>query len=339
MTKQNTRYLFVLLGALGDVVRGMSLVDALKAAQPGAHISWLVEPANEGVVRLHSGVDDVIVFERHLGFKGFIKVRNEFKRRHFDITFDLQRHLKSGAFSWLSGASIRVGFHPKDSKEGNWIFNNRFISRHGESISKVEHYRHFLTAIGIEGTESVTFGLDHHRLENIESDWKNDLSRPYVALVLGSSWDSKDWPIEGYAGLLDLLEGRQVVLLGDSSKIEMGKSLLLASKRTQVLDLSGRTSLSELVALIQGAAVCVGPDSGPGHIAGAVGTPHITLFGPTSPVRNTPSGSERLSITANIGCAPCKRRICPGLGKICMRMIRPEAVFERLSPFLDGTIN
>lgn len=336
MPKASQRFLFVLLGALGDVVRGMSLVDALKSAQPGCHITWLVEPANEGVVRLHSGVDDVLVFERYRGIRAAVDTCRELKKRRFDVTFDLQRHLKSGIFSWMSGAEIRVGFHPKDSKECNWLFNNRFITRHGEKISKVDHYLRFLDAIGIESSSRITFGLNHHVLEDVKESWKEALEGSYVALVLGSSWDSKDWLVEGYAELLNLLVGHRVVLLGDKSKIDMARHLVAGTKNIQVIDLAGKTSLSELVAVIKGATVCVGPDSGPGHIAGAVGTPHITLFGPTPVVRNAPRGSEELVISATTGCSPCKRRVCPGLDKICMRLIRPEMVFEKVAPFLKG---
>lgn len=331
------RYLFVLLGALGDVVRGMSLVDALKGERPNCHITWLVEPANRGVVALHAGVDEVLVFERTRGVSGACGVWRELRKRHFDVTFDLQRHLKSGLFSWMSGARIRVGFHPKDTKEGNWLFNNRYIAQQGEKISKVEHYLLFLSAIGLGKPSHISFGLDHHSLEQTEAAWKKQLTKHYVALILGSSWDSKDWPQEGYAGLLNLLGGHQVVLLGDKSKAPMGAALTEHARGANVLDLSGKTTLSELVALIKGATVCVGPDSGPGHIAGALGTPHITLFGPTPVVRNSPRGSERLAITADVGCAPCKRRTCPGLNKICMRLIRPEEVYEKLVPFLTGS--
>ena len=331
------RYLFVLLGALGDVVRGMSLVDALKRERPDCHITWLVEPACKGVVALHAGVDEILVFERKRGMIGAFELWKELRQRHFDITFDLQRHSKSGLFSWMSGAPIRVGFHRKDTKEGNWLFNNRFIAQHGEKISKVEHYLLFLGAIGLDKPSHISFGLDHHSLEQTEAPWKKQLSEHYVALVLGSSWDSKDWPQEGYAGLLNLLAKYQVVLLGDKSKVRMGAALTEHAREANVLDLCWKTTLSELVALIKGATVCVGPDSGPGHIAGALGTPHITLFGPTPVVRNAPRGSERLAITADVGCAPCKRRTCPGLNKICMRLIRPEEVYEKLVPFLTGS--
>jgi heptosyltransferase-1 len=336
MSKPETpaRYLFILLGALGDVVRGMYLVHALKDAQPHATITWLVEPASAGILKLHPRIDEIIVFERSKGLRGVLALRKELAKRDFDITFDLQRHAKSGLFSWLSGAPRRIGFNRKDAKECNWIFNTERIEAYGESLPKVEHYQRFLAAVGIQPSERLSSGLESITLESINSPLAATLTGAYVAFILGSSWDSKDWPEEGYAGLLQLLAGRQVVLLSDKSKVAMAERLERGSQGVNIVNLAGKTSLAELVAVIRGAKVCVGPDSGPGHIAGAVGTPHVTLFGPTPALRNTPRGSELLALSSQVGCSPCKRRVCPGLGKVCLKLITPEAVYGRMASFL-----
>ena len=88
--------LIVLMGSLGDVVRGLALVDACKAAWSECSITWLVEPACAGIVRLHPRIDRVVVFERSRGLAGVLNLRRELRREHFDVTLDLQRHLKSG---------------------------------------------------------------------------------------------------------------------------------------------------------------------------------------------------------------------------------------------------
>jgi lipopolysaccharide heptosyltransferase I len=330
-----TRFLVVLMGALGDVVRGLHLVDAIKSHVPSSHITWVVEPACSEIVRMHPQVDEVIVFQRKAGIRGLPNLVREIRKRQYDVTLDLQRHLKSGLFSWLSRAPRRVGFHPQDAKEFNWVFNNEFIAQHGERISKIEHYFLFLEKLGIAKPQALRSGLEGVRLSG-DSELRSVLASPYVALVLGSSWDSKDWPEEGYreliARLLEQYRGAEaVVLLGDKSKFEMGERLVAATSGSAgVVNLAGRTTLRELVGVISGAKAVVGPDSGPAHIAAAVGTPHVTLFGPTPAVRNSPRGSEHLSITSAVGCSPCKRRVCPGLGKVCMRLISPQMVLEKL---------
>jgi len=337
-TPEGRRILLVLMGSLGDVVRGLSLVDAIKGAWEDAHITWLVEPACEGMVRLHPRIDEVITFHRRDGARGVLRLAKELRQRSFDYTLDLQRHAKSGLFSRLSGAPVRIGFHPKDAKEGNWFWNNRFIEECGETVSKIEHYGHFIEALGLSRPERPSFGLEGITLQAIGSGWLEPLTRErYLGLVLGSSWDSKDWPEEGYAGVLDSVAQigvSRVVLLGDKTKIPMAERLELGAQErgcgVQIWNAVGKTDLKELVALISDATVCIGPDSGPGHIAGAVGTPYIALFGPTPIGRNVPFGSEALAVSSQVGCAPCKRRVCPGLGKVCMKLIHPQVVMGKV---------
>ncbi len=335
MNKRSRRYLFILMGALGDVVRGMYLVNSLKAAEPDAHITWLVEPACSGILKLHPAIDEIIVFNRPKGLAGVWEIRKELSKRSFDITLDLQRHSKSGLFSWFSRSPRRIGFHRKDAKEFNWLFNTEYVDPQGEAISKIEHYHTFLKPLGLPQPERLSSGLEGITLEGVTASWAEQLRiEPYVGFILGSSWESKDWPVEGYEGLLSLLPGGTVVFLADKSKIAMAERLQQVATKATVVNLAGKTNLTELVALVRGARVLVGPDSGPGHIAGAVGTPHITLFGPTPWVRNAPRGSEELTLTANVGCAPCKRRVCPGLGKVCMKLLRPEMVFDKMAGFM-----
>ena len=101
------------------------------------------------------------------------------------------------------------------------------------------------------------------------------------------------------------------------------------------MDLAGQTSLSELVAVLEQSSFAVGPDSGPMHIAAAVGTPVISLWGATSPQRSGPLGSEHLMLQSPIGCSPCYRRTCPGLDRLCMSSIPVEAVIAQLAAFVD----
>jgi ADP-heptose:LPS heptosyltransferase len=327
------RILIILLGALGDVVRGLTVVNAIKLSDPSSHVTWLVEPASSGVVSLHPAVDEVLVFQRKQGMRGVLALRKALSARTFDVTLDMQRHLKSGFFSWMSRSPRRIGFHPDDTKEGNWIFNTEYIESRGDGASKIDHYLSFVTALGLSVPELVDAGLSHITLDSIGGEWATTLQRPYVGIILGSSRYSKDWPLEGYQGLLERwsVQGIEtVVLLGDQSKVEMARQLEVVPSPVSIVNAVGRTNLRELVGIIHGARSCIGPDSGPGHIAGALGVPHVTLFGPTPAGRNAPRGSEALSVVSSIGCSPCRRRVCPGLDKLCMRLISPESVLDRL---------
>jgi lipopolysaccharide heptosyltransferase II len=311
----------------------MNVAGAIKDADPGAHITWLVEPAGSSLVSLNPYIDDVIVFQRKSGFRGVLEVRKDLRSRTFDLTLDLQRHFKSGLFSWMSRAPKRIGFHRRDAKEFNWFFNTCTVPEQGEELSKIQHYLSFLDAIGVPQPAALKSGLEGVTLGQFSAAWRSELAPRYVGLVLGSSWDTKDWPEEGYQALISQVRSigvEQVVLLGDRSKVEMAGRLQTVDANVSIVNLVGRTSLQEAVAVIQGAQACVGPDSGPAHISGAVGTPHVTLFGPTSMTRNVPRGCDSFVIVSKVGCSPCKRRVCPGLNKVCMRLITPVQVLEQL---------
>lgn len=328
--------LIVLTGSLGDVVRGLPLVDAIKSAEPQTHISWLIEDKWQKVVALHPAIDQLLVFNRKQGLRGVCEIFRRLRREKFDVVLDLQRHFKSGFFSRSAPAMVRVGFHRRDSKEGNWLFNNRYIEYRGNTISKVDHYLLFLDAIGIPRPEKLSFGFERLDAVKLAGPFSIDDEAPHVALVLGSSWNSKDWLSEGYERLIELIKkssSAKICLVGDNSQRSLAEELE-RTLGTSVRNLVGKTSLPELVGVLLQCRAAVGPDSGPGHISAAVGTPYVTLFGPTDPLRVEPYGMGALSIRAGVGCSPCWRRTCPGLNKICMRSITAEQVFQKLEMIL-----
>lgn len=325
------RILIILMGSIGDVARGTAVLKPIKRAWPLAHITWLVEPDCEPILRGSKFIDEILVFDRRKPAAGMLKLARDLRQRHFDISLDLQRHLKSGLFSRLSGASRRIGFNRRDSKEMNFLFQTEEIRRIGNEISKVAHYREFLHQLGIAPGE-VEFALEHLR-EPVDFDISEiDPNKVSVGLVLGSSWESKNWTLEGWKKLLSLIKSDprfQPILLG-APEHRASADLLLAEGAAGVVSYVGRTNLRSLSYVLSKIKILVGPDSGPGHIAAGLGLRQVTLFGPTLPSRVEPFGSEALSMAPAIGCAPCLRKVCPGLYKICMRLHSPEAVFNRL---------
>jgi len=161
-----------------------------------------------------------------------------------------------------------------------------------------------------------------------------EINQPYIVIVLGTSWESKNWNYEGYVGLIQrILADRtlKVVLVGDSSQSTLAATLTEKFQTSDVLDRVGRTSLVQLAALLKAAAVGVGPDSGPGHVAAAVKTPFVTLFGPTSPQRTAPFGNHHLVVDAGSSCAPGYKKRYANRNKQCMNSIHPDAVMEKVS--------
>ena len=330
--------LIILMGSLGDVARGLCLVSHIKENLPESRITWLVEPKWVELVRLHPRIDKVLVFNRPKGVLAVWALHKALGQEHFDIALDLQRHFKSGFFSWLSGAKRRVGFNRRNAKEVNWLFNNERIEYFSDELPKLRHYLKFTEYLGLPAPDSLDFGLALLDLKPNAPDIISGIKDPIIAVVIGSSWESKDWFFEGYYGLLkDLLysEKMQVVLLGDGSQVTSALRLVRKLSAPGLINLVGKTSLLELAAGLKLVAVAVGPDSGPSHVAAAVGTPYVSLFGPTSPRRTAPYGSENLVVQSSVDCAPCYKKQCPGLDRICMRKISVEKVKEKLSEALE----
>lgn len=354
-----SRILVTLMGSLGDVARGLTIIPRVRAVNPSCRVSWIVEPKCEGLVRAADGIDRVLVFPRGKGLSELWGFLRELRAEHYDVALDLQRHLKSGIVSWLSRAPRRIGFARQNAKEGNWLFATEHIEAFDERVTnKGLAYHEFLLALGLPIDREPA----HHT--PLRLPLPVDLARipfglrprQFIALVLGSSWASKDWPITGYQKLIQLLLERtslSVLLLGDSSHVESARVLMSRADQVgskgRLYSAAGALDLAGLIACTGSAAAVVGPDSGPGHIAAGLGVPVVALFGPTAPERTAPvaelppQGSAFLLdsslvrvVRSEVGCSPCYRRVCPGVGGVCMRLIRPETVAEEVLSSLQA---
>ncbi len=334
MLKNNPAILIVLMGSLGDLVRGLCIVTPLKNRFPRGRLTWLVEPAWKDLVCLHPGIDSVIVFNRAEPLKGLVQLRKDFIRNHFDITIDLQRHLKSGFFSLLSGAGRRIGFHRYNAKEFNWVFHNEHIDYYSETLPKIQHYLKFLEILKIPVPASLDFGFSNFDAGPHLPEMVRELTGPFVAIVMGSSWENKNWHFDGYKMLAEDIVARRklpVVLLGDKSKTDQAAELVKTIDRKEVINLTGRTTLTQLLAILKSSAAAVGPDSGPGHMSAAVNTPYVTLFGPTPPQRVVPYKCEDFIVQSEKHCVPCYKKKCGADGLSCMHQLN----FEKLTKKLD----
>lgn len=330
------RLLIVLLGAIGDVVRGLPLAMRIRRGAPDTRILWAVEPASAPIVQGHPAIDERVVFRRGEGATAFAAFLREVRGLSADIALDLQRHLKSGLTTWASGAPRRVGFHWRDSREGNWVFCNEHIEPVERFSSKLHHYLKFADHLGVP-PGPVEFGLRPSADEDARVEQLlGDLPRPFAVFFVGASGPSKRWFPDRIAAVCRGLRerGLGVVLSAARNEAEVAARVVEAGA-TDALDLAGRTSLREVIALAARARLAIGGDSGPMHIAAAVGTPVIGLFGATHPGRSAPYGYAEYVVRGEVPCAPCYLKECP-IGQVCMESITPEAVLSRVDAVLGA---
>lgn len=332
-TPTNASILLILMGSLGDLVRGLCLPWEIKQHWPDTTLTWLVEPSWKSLVENHPLIDEVIVFDRPRGLAAVNTLYQNLKTHRFDITLDLQRHFKSGLFSLLSGAPIRVGVHPRNAKEFNWLFNNHHLSYFSNQRPKLDHYLKFFEYLGGTPSKTPDFGFSLLEAEQLPESLSSQLPQSFIVVVMGSSWLSKDWTYDGYRKLLRQIltkGGHGVVLVGDRSQAAPANALEIELQSDRLLNFAGRTSLWELAAILKKAEASVGPDSGPGHLSAAVGTPYVALFGPTDPARVAPFRCLPFVVQAKNDCGGCYRKTCDYKGPNCMAEITAGMVMGKL---------
>jgi lipopolysaccharide heptosyltransferase II len=290
-----------------------------------------VEPPSFPLLEHYPVLDEVILFDRREWWRTLGPFLRKIRSKRFDLVLDLQRHLKSGIISRWTGAPYRLGFNRLDCKEFNWIFNNRFIPATGERISKLDHYLKFAVYLGltpepIEWKFKLTVPEEAAVEKHLEK-----VNQSYGVLFIGSRWESKQWFPAQAAECARLMHERHrldVVLLGGREDQGLAREAVNRAG-VAVTNLVGRTSLREAIGVITKARLAVGPDTGLMHIAAAVGTPVVSLWGATSPLRTGPHGFAHLVIRGRASCSPCYLRHCP-IGRICMRSIETEEVAAKI---------
>lgn len=344
------RILVIRLGALGDVLRTIPAVAGLRSRLPGAHLTWLVEPASASAVRIAGCVDEALVFPRdeleRLARRGdllaFFRTARRFLRtlraRRFACVLDFHGLAKSGLLAWLSGTPIRFGFAPPASREGAWLFANRIVTPPGARISR--HRRNaalleaFVPGAGVPQTPllAATPAARARMAERLAELGVPD-ARGFVLIHPGTSERArhKRYSVAGWRAVAEMLasEGRSVwVAGGDSPSEREEKAAIVAGLPGRVFAAPETGSFDDLVALIERAGVLAAPDSGPLHAATLCGVPVVQLLGPTDPVHNLPGPASpwrRIHVAAP--CSPCRRGCAAA---VCMASIAPARVAEAI---------
>ncbi len=324
--------LIIKMSSLGDVLHVLPSVAALRKRFPKARLTWLVHPQFSGFVPDPPIIDEVIYFDKvkfnkmSLGEKWayFKEMRALLHSRKFDLVIDMHGLFKSAVLAAISGCDNRIGFC--EMWEGSGLVSRPVRGEHAKGHA-IEQYLDVVRYLGCP-VDEISFPMP-----DLQKEWEavqkktEAVKEPYVVLVPGARWDTKIWPAEHFAKLADMIlrDGKQVILAGGPEDAPLGAQISkLAPGAT---DLTGKTSLRELGALIRHCTVYISADTGPLFIAAAMKKPLIAMYGPTRPDRTGPYGSDNaVVLKAPVACAGCLKRHCRNW--ICMQSITPETVFE-----------
>ena len=305
------------LGALGDVINTFPLAVHLKE-NLNCEIHWLVAPLSRPLVEAHPCVDQVIPFDKNNFFESLKRVWPRLRREGYDITLDLQRILKSGLFTLATQSRRKIGFDKKRCKEMTWILPFERIPPANPTAHMLDQYMEFATHLGLPPAERVQWKLP--RTDALPPG----LPKDFIVLNIGATKKENQWAPEHFATLaqnIDQALGLPCVLTGGPEDRETGK-IIEAKTRVNRVNMVGKTNLEELVEVLARAQCTISCDTGPMHLARALGTELIALFGPSNPNRTGPYGGRVIKKGENPLPIP-------------METIAPKDVMDLLNPILN----
>lgn len=346
------RVLIVKVSALGDVVHALPVLDFLHRSVPGIEIDWVVEEPHRPLLEGNPLIDRLFTvrtkaWRRHpfsvATRREIREVREELRSRRYDIVFDLQGNLKSGLISWLSGSSRRYGFDRDEVREPlNLLFTtNRVPLRRQDRHVSARSLR----VVG------VPFGRDYVGMA-LATDIGTSPADEAVADVLlatlgdglvflfhaGTTWQTKLWYEEGWGELgrlvLDRFPGSTILLSwGGEREREVAERIARAiGGNARLLP---ACTLKELTAFLKRADLVVGGDTGPVHMAAAVGTPTVSFYRATDGKRNGPQGEQHALVQSPEGCTVCLEKRCER-DRECRESITPALLMAAIEGQVSG---
>jgi lipopolysaccharide heptosyltransferase I len=334
------RIVIIKPSALGDIIHALPVLTAVRRRYPHAHIAWVVNRALEPLLQGHPDLDATLPFDRAAARSGpfaalasYARLFRRLREGRFDLALDLQGLFRSGVMTWATGAPRRVGLGC--AREGaTWFYTDVAPVANPDAMHAVDRCWAVAEALGV-GDLPRTFRLP---IAPEADAWAGQalqsLPRPWLVLGVGARWQTKCWPPQHFAALaqraLDRFGG-SIILVGG------GEDVALAQETAQqlhgpILDKTGQTTLPQLAAILARADVMISNDTGPLHLAVALGRAVVAPYTCTSVVENGPYGMAENAVESRVWCHGSYLTKCPRLE--CMAELTPE----RLWPVLERVL-
>lgn len=319
--------------SLGDVVQAIPILRMLKAHERGSSIYWWLSSELAELLRADPDLAGLFLFQRRRWsapwhWNEAARSIAEIRGHHFDLVLDLQGLARSAVLAWLAGAVRTVGV--EDWREGAPAFYDEAVARPWERPHAIDWYLAVLKPLGVP----VRWDFDWlpcrpEAAQRLAEKWQAHRS-PWIIFSPGASWPNKRWPAQSYAQLArDLARvypDCRFVVLGTGADAQVGR-VIAERGGAQFLDLTGQTTISEMIEWIRLSKLIVTNDSGPMHVAAALRKPVVALFGPTDPRRTGPYGQPAGIVRIPLPCAPCLKPRCRYEKPMeCLRALTPELV-------------
>ena len=353
------KILIIKFSSLGDIILSTAALRAIREKfRDNYKISFLVGEESKDVLLRSPHIDELIVADlknKDKGLKGLLSLAANLRKRNFDIIIDLQNNRSSHLLSFLTSCLNRYGY---DNRKLGFLLNHR-IKDEKPAMDPVTHQFRILKMLGIDLPPHQLSKKDHQEpnwcggLEEVRLElWPSQEDEQYIDDLLNSHWLSakqrivginisassrwltKNWPLIHIARLSEELDSKdmRVLITGTSKEIPAAEKLMGMARNTKIINACGKTTVNQLACLIRKCAVFISSDSSPLHIAAAVGTPFVALFGPTDPLRHLPLAKNCVVINKGLTCSPCYKSKCKSME--CMELITPQEVIEAIGKLL-----
>jgi lipopolysaccharide heptosyltransferase II len=345
-----SKILLLRLREIGDVVFTTPAVHALRRRFPDAHLTYIVEPSAAPVVVHNPHLDRVIVAPRTSGVRGVladVALGRRLRRERYDLAIDFHGGPRASLLTWLSGAPVRLGY---EIAGRGWMYTRRVgRPRALRPRHSVENQWDLLASLGVAPPDRLAFPAEMTAEPDAVARVGERLaqagvgeSNALIVVHVSAGNPFRRWPIDHFAELVSALaeadEDHRIVVTSGPSEHAAGEGVVADARARLTPELRGRVlecgefTLAELRALFDRAALYIGGDSGPLHIAATTAVPIVGLYGPTLPARSAPwRSAEHLTVSVDAGelpCRPCDQRVCAPGDFRCLTWIRPRQVVE-----------
>jgi lipopolysaccharide heptosyltransferase II len=346
-TKDISRILIIKPSSLGDVIHTLPLLKALRDQLPAAYIAWLISPEFKDIIEGNPYLDRIFLFQKEkwgrpyripLTIKEFFLLIRQIRRERFQLAIDVQGLLRSSIVAYFSRAPYRVGF--ENAREFSPIFYNQKVLVPNVDIHAVDRYLSLIPGKRDEPAKPE-FPLQipemvRDNMRDILRQNQVDINQQIFLINPGAKWNTKRWPVKNYACLVQYIKeqfGGHIILIGGNGDKQLAEEVASYS-RSNLTVLTGKTSLKQLAALMQMSTLLITNDSGPMHLANAVGTPTVAIFGPTNPIRTGPYHGNYIVVRRELSCIPCYLRKCP-TGQECLQELGVDQVMVAVNQIME----
>ncbi len=347
------KILIIRLSALGDAIHTLPLAYSLRKHYPDAQIDWIVEDKAEKFIVNNPLLNNVYVLERKKWKKSgifrkiteYFKIISKIRHEKYDVVIDTQQLFKSSLIMGLSKGKRKITLD--FGRELSWLFANEIIKTGKKQFDINFHVvnRNLQIAKYLGCNDLIPKFVIPDLRNEYSKEIKNilnkcDGNKKTIVIAPATTWENKHWTVQGWVDVINEFKNTCNIIITASEKEKELISAILSSisDKENIIDLSGQTSLSDIVYVDKNADVVISPDSGSAHIAWAVGKPAVvTLFFATSSGRTAPFGDKYCSVQADTPCSPCMKKHCKRINALncCKNGIKPADVINIVKKVLQ----